>query len=99
MPVWQPPGGGARRGVDACSHVTLCELMAVDFFAFLQLVSRTAVRTDRTAGLHDLDVDTGMHAPQRGVWTGTINREILCFYVDGLACLDGFLGRTAHFCS
>jgi hypothetical protein len=37
--------------------------MPVYFFAFLQLIAGSAIRTDGPAGFDDFDVNAGMHAP------------------------------------
>src|SRR5690606_1669745 len=60
-------------------------LVPVDFLAFLELIFGAAIGANCAASLHDLNVDARMHAPQRRIGAGAIDRKVFGFDIDSLA--------------
>src|SRR5690554_193068 len=96
---------GRTRVAYVASRMFTTSLMSVDLFTFLELIVRTAIGADCATRLHDLDVDAGVHAPERSLGAGAIDGQVIGPDVDGLALLGqpglrrDVLGRTAHFVS
>jgi hypothetical protein len=58
--------------------------MSVNHSASLETVFCAAIRTCGRSGVGDVEENTGMHAPERSVWSGTENGKIFRTHFNNL---------------